>query len=93
MVPMNLRLFCGEYNKPVKPKVGLEIGQLTYSGSQIKLWINLYCFFENKACRLSNNSCGKRKVFVCSDVHNECKPDSEKCQWKIAISNGKGCGW
>ncbi len=45
MVPMNLRLFCGEYNKPVKPKVGLEIGQQTYSDSQIKLWINLYCFF------------------------------------------------
>lgn len=77
---VNRNIFTnGNYDEPIAPSKGLNIGDFSYEQSEIKKWIGLYCFFKGRSCRLSNHSNGKRKLFVCSD---------KKCLWTVVVSRG-----
>ncbi len=81
---VNYTLFkSGNYWDPIAPSEGLNIGEYEYKDSDIKKWISMYCYSNNKACRLSSVSRGDRKQWECTD---------ESCSWSVAVSRGKRNG-
>lgn len=64
----------------LRMEVGFVVGQGNYQDLKIAERVKLFCFLENKGCRLDPSSSGERKLFRCTDSH---------CEWSLSICKNR----